>query len=149
MLVRRLAQRITLYAGRRRQSRGREPKNSLFHHDVIIGQEFVAFIAEDTEVAQSPFLHAELQRSGQYSKSVFHATPETDARSFREITRWAGDFSHAIAEENNLRQHLIVKCKIVSVGLKRQRIEDCSRESAVTGVIFGEFVLHEQILNES
>ena len=62
-----------------RRGRREDPTLSLFHHDVVVGKQFVALGAEDFEIGEAPLLQAVLEGSGQYPEAVFDAARETDA----------------------------------------------------------------------
>src|SRR5208282_2517064 len=95
-----------------------------------------AFAVENPELCQPDLLQAELQRRQQYAQAILHAAPEINRRSLRKILRRAGNLANVEAEENALRQHLIVKDKIVRVLQQRKILEHGAAERPVSGVIF-------------
>src|SRR5258708_16956275 len=101
-----------------------------------------ALAVENPELSQPDFLQAELHRRQQYAQPILHAAPEINRRSFRKIFCWAGNFAHPEPEHHALRQHLIVKEKIVRVLQQRKIPEHRAAERPVSRVIFRQ--LHAQ-----
>ena len=54
-------------------------------------------------------------------------------------------FGDGVVEPENLREHLVVKHKIVGVGGQRKAFQNFARKSAVAGVVFGKFGAQQQV----
>src|SRR5450631_1693165 len=104
----------------------------------IAGLQAASFVAENSEVRHADFLQSELQRSQQYPKPIFDAAAEVDGRSLIEILGGAGDLAEAKAEMSTLREHLIVKDKVIGIFEQGQLGQHFAAEGAVAGVVFGE-----------
>ena len=63
-------------------------------------------------------MQAVLQGNSEYTTSVFHASAEIDAGSFFKIFCRAGDLCNFVAFHKYLRQHFIVKYKVIIIGLE-------------------------------
>jgi len=79
----------------------------------------------------------------EYAHSVFCASGEVDGRSFLEVFGGAGDFGDVEAGVNDLGEHFVVEDEIVAVGIEIDGVEYFAVEGAVSGVVFGEFVVDE------
>ena len=62
---------------------------------------------------ESPFAETKLKGRFQYAESINNASPEIDGRGFLEILGRTADLAYAVAEPDDLRQHLVVKNKII------------------------------------
>lgn len=97
---------------------------------------------------QSPFVKTVLEGNGHAAEAIFHAAAEVDGGGFREIFRRTGDLGNFVTGIHNLRKHLVVEHKIVGVGLVVDGLNDLFRKRAVTGVIFREFLIDQNVLSK-
>ena len=72
---------------------------------------------EYLKTPQMPLLQPVTKGGANDSKPVLHAAAEVDGGRLWEVLRRAGDFGHLEAGIENLRQHLVVKDKVVRVGV--------------------------------
>src|SRR6202795_1569256 len=107
-----------------------------------------ALAVENPELSQSDFLQAELHRRQQHAQPILHAAPEINRRSFRKIFCRAGNFAYPEAEHTALRQHLIVKEKIVRVLQQRKILEHRAAERPVSRVIFRQLRAQTSVLEK-
>src|SRR5450755_1027854 len=70
---------------------------------------------KNSEASQSPFLQGKLHRGSKHPESVFHAAAEVDGRRLGKVFRRAGHFADLESKVNALRQHLIIKNKIIGI----------------------------------
>ena len=110
---------------------------------------FACFRIKNSKPPQPPFLKSELKRCSQYAKPVFHAALKIDRRSLRKIFRWTGDFPNSEPEVGALRQHLVIKDKVVGIFDQRQFGKDLTAECSIPCVIFGNFDPQKKILKSS
>src|SRR5450755_1138695 len=115
----------------------------------IAGLQTASFVAENSEVRDAHFLQGELQRSQQYPEPIFDAAAEVDGRRLIEILGGAGDLAEAEAEMRTLREHLIVKDKVIGILEQGQLGQHFAAEGAVAGVVFGKLDSQKQILKRS
>src|SRR3989442_6584910 len=90
-----------------------------------------SFGIKNSKPPQPPFLKSELKRCSQYAKPVFDAAPKIDRRSLRKIFRWAGDFANSEPEVGALRQHLVIKNKVIGIFDQRQFGQDLAAEGSI------------------
>src|SRR5258708_37230523 len=75
--------------------------------------ELSALEAVDAKASEPPLLQGKLEGSQEHAQPVSDTPSEIDRRSFFEVLGRAGDFSDAKAEVYALRQHLVVKNKVI------------------------------------
>ena len=73
-----------------------------------------------------------------YPQTIRHASLKVDGGCFLKIFRRARNLADAKSKHHGLRNHLIVKNKIIRVFQERQGFQQSPRESAKSGVVFRE-----------
>jgi hypothetical protein len=68
---------------------------------------------KDGTGGESPFAETKPKGRFQYTESINNASPEIDGRRVLEILCRAADLAYTVAEPYDLRQHLVVKNKII------------------------------------
>src|ERR1700685_4193432 len=71
--------------------------------------------AENPEASKPESLQCKLQRGAQHAHSIFHAAPKIDGGRILEILRRTRHFANAKSKMHTLRQHLVVKDKVVGI----------------------------------
>ena len=69
--------------------------------------------SENPEMPQSPFLQGKLHCGSQHAQSVLHAAAEIYGRRLGKVFCRTGNFANPEAEVGALREHLIIKNKII------------------------------------
>src|SRR5580692_6257334 len=105
--------------------------------------------AEDPELSQPKSLQCKLQCGAQHAHSVFHAAAKINRGSIFKILGWARYFSNAKSEMHALRQHLVVKYKVVGIFQQRQAGEYLAAEGSISAVIFRQLDPQEEVFEGS
>src|SRR3954452_16076955 len=80
--------------------------------------------------------------------SVSQASAEIDGRGFGEVLGRAGQLSDPEAERVCLNQNLVVEDEVVRVALIRNGLQDVASISAKAGVVLGEFLPDDDVLEQ-
>src|SRR2546426_379175 len=89
-----------------------------------------------------------LSARAQHAETVSDASAQVDRRRVGLVASRTGHLADPGANRNGLRDDLVVEDEIIGVALERQAGEQRAAESAQAGVIFRQFLLQEDVLNE-
>src|SRR5438128_12682731 len=90
---------------------------------VLAADDVVQPLAEDRVASDAHLIQPELARYIQCCKPINDATPEIDARRFREVARRHGHLGDLEAESRRLRYHFAVEHEIVRVEQEGDRAQ--------------------------
>ena len=111
----------------------------------ILSRGFSLFLIP-RQIYQTDSLKKVSERNPQHTQSVFHASAEIDAGRFFKVLGRAGNFSDIEPGIHDLRKHFIIKYEIVGIPVELNTFQHGAAECAVTGVVFRQFVVDQQVL---
>ena len=113
----------------------------------IQGQ-FSAMGTEKGILLEPPKTQPALEGSVEHADSVNHTAEKTDRRRFGDIPRRAGDLPNPVSEADRLHQHLVVEETVVRVFQEGKGGQYLPAETPESGVVLGQLVPHQNVLEE-
>lgn len=87
-------------------------------------------------------------RNAHNAKSVGDASSEINRGSFFKIFSWASHFGDMEPCVDNLGEHFIIENEVVRIGFKVDSFKYPAIKSAISGMVFGQFIAHHQVLGK-